>query len=82
MHTASYFANDSSSSILIFRSYYSVILGWCGYYFIYTCVNALPTDVATSNSTFYELQVCVCVCMSILCLYVMIIMLNSHAYTG
>lgn len=39
------------------RSYYSVLLGWCGYYFVFTCANPLPQDQNISNSTFYQLQV-------------------------
>jgi len=41
---------------LCIGSYYSVLLGWCGYYFIITCAHPLPENYIVSNSTFYELQ--------------------------
>lgn len=40
-----------------YRSYYSVLVGWCGYYFIYTCANPLPQNLTTSNNTWNSLQV-------------------------
>ena len=42
---------------LFFRSYYSVIVGWCAYYFVTSVVHDPPTDIAASNSTWNELQV-------------------------
>lgn len=39
------------------RSYYSVIVGWCAYYLVVSCVHPMPTDIHTSNSTWNELQV-------------------------
>ncbi|PVD32527.1 hypothetical protein C0Q70_07967 [Pomacea canaliculata] len=34
--------------------YYSVVLGWCFYYFVYHCANPLPTSVDESRQTFKD----------------------------
>ena len=39
------------------RCYYSVLVGWCFYYFVYYMVNDLPTDVEESSRTWDGLQV-------------------------
>lgn len=37
-------------------SYYSVLVGWCGYYFIHSCAQPLPISLQASNTTWNELQ--------------------------
>ncbi len=39
------------------RSYYSVLVGWCGYYFIHSCAYSLPENITASNATWNDLQV-------------------------
>ena len=41
----------------IIRSYYSVLVGWCGYYFIQMCASTLPSSVDNSQQIWDSLQV-------------------------
>ena len=34
-----------------------MIVGWCAYYFVTSCVHELPNSLSASNSTWNELQV-------------------------
>ena len=39
------------------RSYYSVLVGWCGYYFIHMCASSLPSSLGASEDIWHHLQV-------------------------
>lgn len=34
-----------------------MIVGWCAYYLVVSCVHPMPTNLHESNSTWNELQV-------------------------
>jgi len=43
--------------VVFIRSYYSVLVGWCGFYFIHSCATPLPPNISVSNTTWNDLQV-------------------------
>eukprot|EP00731_Ephydatia_muelleri_P011023 Em0005g1609a len=40
----------------LIASYYSVVLGWCAYYFVITCAHPLPGSLAESTADWEQLQ--------------------------
>ena len=62
--------SDVKSYFCTFSCYYSTLIAWCFYYFIFFVVNDLPSNLDDSYKIWNDLQVhfdlhmlmCVCVC--------------------
>lgn len=45
---------STQTFVTIFRCYYSVVLGWCLYYFVYMIGNDLPETAAEGEKIFHD----------------------------